>query len=59
MRGIGIQATGRVELLGRIRVSDAGRADRNTNGLMGVAVGMADGVIVNDHDGFSSFKETL
>ena len=53
------QTTGRIELVGRGREPGAGRADRNTDGLMSAAVGMADEVIANDHHGFDSFKETL
>jgi hypothetical protein len=66
LRGTGVQAeaaafqaTGRVELVGRSREPSAGRADRNADGLMRAAVGMADEVIANDHHGLDSFKETL
>ncbi len=66
LRRTGIQAeaaafetAGRVELIGRSREPGAGRANRNTDGLMGAAVGMADEVITNDHHRFDSFKETL
>jgi len=66
LRGTGIQAepaafqtAGRIELVRRSREPGAGRADRNTDGLMGAAVRMADEVIANDHHGFDSFKETL
>ena len=66
LRGTGIQAeaaafqaAGGVELVGRRREPGAGRADGDTDGLMGAAVGMADEVIANDHHRFDSFKETL
>jgi hypothetical protein len=66
LRGTGIQTeaatfktAGRVKLVGRSREPGAGRADWNTDGLMGAAVGMTDQVIANDHHGFDSFKETL
>jgi len=66
LRGTGIQAeatafqaTGRVELEGGGGKPGAGRADWNTDGLMGTAGGMADEVIANDHHRFDSFKETL
>jgi hypothetical protein len=53
------QASGRVKFEWRGGEPGAGRADRNTDGLMGAAIGMADEVIPNDHHGFDSFKETL
>ena len=66
LRGTGIQAeatafqaAGGIEFVWRRREPGAGRTDRNTDGLMGAAVGMADEVIANDHHGFDSFKETL
>jgi len=66
LRGTGIQTeaatfktAGRVKLVGRSREPGAGRADWDTDGLMGAAVGMTDQVIANDHHGFDSFKETL
>src|SRR6267143_84074 len=66
LRGTGIQAeattfqaAGRIELVGCSREPGAGRADQNTEGVMGAAVGMADDVIANDHHGVDSFKKTL
>jgi len=66
LRGTGIQAETTtfqaargVELIWWSGKPGAGRADGNTDGLMGAAVGMADEVIANDHHGFDSFKETL
>src|SRR6185436_2815248 len=66
LRGTGVQTetatfqtAGRVELVGRSGEPGAGRADRDTDGLMGASVWMADEVVTNDHHGFDSFKETL
>ena len=53
------QAARRIELIRGSREPGTGRADRNTDGLMGATVRMADEVIPNDHHRFDSFKETL
>ena len=66
LRGTGIQAEAAtlqaargVELIWWSGKPGAGRADGNTDGLMGAAIGMADQVIANNHHRFDSFKETL
>src|SRR5436309_1047217 len=53
----GLDAAGRIELVGRRRQPGPGRAYRNANRVVGAPVGVADQVISLEHHGFDSFEQ--